>query len=244
MSDTISALLERQQVPCPVAHYFGDGVYVREITIPAGVLAVGRYHVYPHLNIMMRGKLITYNGDEAVELVAPTIFTSPPGRKFGFAVETTVWLNVFATTETDVAKIEEKFFVDNWLIPKDIEERNKDIQDFNSRFKAAPYNKLPNITSIRRSSIHGYGVFLSATVATGAVIDTVVYNGRSTGPLLSYLNHSASPNCVINYNHDESQAMLVAKEGIFGCVGGGDGTELTVDYSLTPELFGVEEKGK
>ena len=62
MSNLIVADLEKEmlgmpQADCPVAHHFGPGIYIREVTLPAGIFAVGHTQRYEHLNIMLTGKV-------------------------------------------------------------------------------------------------------------------------------------------------------------------------------------------
>ena len=38
-----AVFLEQPQVDCPVVHRFGPGIYIREVTIPAGALSIGHY---------------------------------------------------------------------------------------------------------------------------------------------------------------------------------------------------------
>lgn len=102
-------MLALPQVDCPMVHHFGPGIYMREVTIPEGVMALGHAHRHPHLCILMQGTLRVIDGaGEVREMVAPFIFTAPPGRKVGFAVKgPVVFQNIYATDETDVEKLEE-----------------------------------------------------------------------------------------------------------------------------------------
>lgn len=109
VDDTEARMLDMPQVECPVAHHFGPGIYIREVTIPEGTLVVGHAHKAAHLCILMAGTLRVLDGEgEVRDLVAPFIFTAPPGRKVGYAVEgDVVFQNVFATEETDIDTLEE-----------------------------------------------------------------------------------------------------------------------------------------
>ena len=40
---------------CPLRHFFADGVYVREIFIPKGMLIVGKIHKHSHPNFLLLG---------------------------------------------------------------------------------------------------------------------------------------------------------------------------------------------
>lgn len=100
--------LAMPQIDCPVVHHFGPGVYLREVTIPAGTFVIGHAHKRSCLNIMLKGRLVLRSPDgDLREVSAPLIMTTGPGRKVAFAIEDTVWQNIFATDETDVEKLEE-----------------------------------------------------------------------------------------------------------------------------------------
>ena len=93
-------MLSEQQVECPVIHRYGPGVYIRELKIPAGTLAVGHHQNFEHTNIMLKGRVTMLHDDgSTTELVAPALFIGKPGRKIGYIHEDMVWLNVYATNE-------------------------------------------------------------------------------------------------------------------------------------------------
>lgn len=89
-------------------HYFADGIYAREIEIPAGVALIGKIHRTRHLNVVSRGHIVVFTEDGGQrEIVAPCTFVAEAGTKrAGFALEDTVWTTVHATRETDLDKLE------------------------------------------------------------------------------------------------------------------------------------------
>jgi hypothetical protein len=91
----------------PVHHHFGPGVYIRQITIPKGSMAIGHEQRFAHTNILLTGAVAMYEETGVKVLTAPLIFTGQPGRKLGMAIDDCVWLNIFATDETDIDKLEE-----------------------------------------------------------------------------------------------------------------------------------------
>lgn len=104
------AMLDQPQIDCPVTHKFGPGIYMREIFIPAGTLIIGRYHKFEHMNVFLKGKMTFLKDDgEKIELTAPLTMMSNPGQKLALTHEDCIWINVYATNETDIAKIEEQF---------------------------------------------------------------------------------------------------------------------------------------
>jgi hypothetical protein len=111
MPEFTRALLQQPQAACPVVHRFGPGVYIRELTVKAGVFLVGHYQRFDHTNIFLKGRVKMFDPETGIstELVAPMIFTGKPGRKMGLILEDMVWMNVYATDETDVETLEAMF---------------------------------------------------------------------------------------------------------------------------------------
>lgn len=102
---------------CPLKHSFADGVYVREIFLPKGILLTGKIHKHAHPNFLMQGEVLVRTEHEGVEhLKAPLSIISKAGTKrVVFALEDTIWITVHVTGETDLDKIEE------YVIAKDYE---------------------------------------------------------------------------------------------------------------------------
>lgn len=96
-----------EKASIPVHHHFGPGIYIRQITIPKGTIALGHEQRFSHTNILISGAVAMYSDDGVTVLQAPLIFTGKPGRKIGAAIEDCVWMNIFATDETDIEKLEE-----------------------------------------------------------------------------------------------------------------------------------------
>jgi hypothetical protein len=113
----VGALLDTtkniQQIKCEEKHHFGPGLYIKEVTMPAGSVIVGKHHKVEHLCNMMSGRMIIVNPDGSRhELVAPMTFVAEPGRKVAYIIETVVFQNIYSTDETDIQKLED-MYVDN-----------------------------------------------------------------------------------------------------------------------------------
>ena len=100
-----------QMDPEPLTkHYFADGVYLRQLTIPAGVCVTGKVHKTRHLTIICSGTLRITTDDGVVELTGPAVFVSEPGiKKAAFAITDTVVMNPHPTESTDLKEIERQF---------------------------------------------------------------------------------------------------------------------------------------
>lgn len=261
-------MLNFEQADCPVAHHFGPGIYVREVTLPAGIIALGHEQKYEHLNIMLTGKVAIIDGGKVRVLVAPMIFVGKPGRKIGYVIETCVWQNVYATDETDIDKLEAHYLnkSETWIEhDKNMREfksilRQEDRDDFYSAIeeygfsietvKAQSENEhdqidMPSpwssIVSVRESDIHGRGLFLTSPVEANQIIAPARIGGMRT-PAGRFVNHSKVPNCKFVINYDDDNIYLLSLVPIDGCCGGSNGQELTVDYRQSLELIGCWRK--
>lgn len=270
LTDQVEAkLLELPQVDCPVLHHFGPGVYIREVRMLAGSLILGHRHRNAHTNILVQGRLKFLNeGGEVVELVAPAVLTSNPGRKLAYIIEDTIWQNVYATEEKDIEKLEAALLDKSnaWLEHKNqvfkLEEslRLDDRKDFQAIISAFgmdeelvssiscseddqmpfPAGSAPKV-ALHPSPIHGTGVFASFPVAAFEVIGPARLDGKRT-PLGRYTNHSATPNAFfVKSNNGDIYAM--ASRDIRGCQGGDNGEEITVDYYQALKVNGYQIEG-
>ncbi len=95
------------------SHDFCEGVYIRTLKIPKGFTVVGKIHRHACFNILLSGSIqIALTDGSSVTMTAPHVFKSEPGeKKAGFALEDTIWLNIHATEEKDLQKIEEQLIV-------------------------------------------------------------------------------------------------------------------------------------
>lgn len=93
---------------CKVQHHFAPGAYGREMTLPAGLVVVGKIHKHAHINVISKGRVQVFTEQEGVlELAAPCTFVSSPGTKrVVHVLEETVWTTVHVTDKTDLAEIE------------------------------------------------------------------------------------------------------------------------------------------
>lgn len=100
------AMAELPQVECPVRNHFAPGIYMREMTIPAGTCVVGAVHKTEHLSILSKGILHITTEEGVIEMVAPYTLHSYPGIKRAvYAVTDCVFTTIHPTTETDLDKL-------------------------------------------------------------------------------------------------------------------------------------------
>lgn len=98
----------------PLKHTFCDGIYIREIFIKKGVLAIGKIHKHDHAFFLLKGSLVLFTENGAEEIVAPYYGKSPAGTKrVAFANEDCIFVNVHPNNENteDIDELEKKFVV-------------------------------------------------------------------------------------------------------------------------------------
>ena len=110
--DKIQSLKEESlklpQVSIPVVNYFADGVYVREMRVPAGTTITGKIHKTSTVDVLLEGSIVVVNDSGVpVRMDAPFVFESKPGvSKAGWTITDTRWLTVHGT-KSDTQNIEE-----------------------------------------------------------------------------------------------------------------------------------------
>ena len=84
-------------------HYFANGSYVREMSLPANTAVVGRIHKHETINILLEGEIIVVDeSGNKKHLKAPHVFIAPAGnQKAAYTVTPVRWLNSVACETTD-----------------------------------------------------------------------------------------------------------------------------------------------
>jgi hypothetical protein len=111
LQDTIA---EMPQVTGELQHFFAHGVYARNIKLPKGTLAVGECHKESTLNVLLKGEIMVYMGEDQapVHVVAPCVFVSEAWvKKVAYCVEDVELMNVHASHQTDLAALKAELIV-------------------------------------------------------------------------------------------------------------------------------------
>lgn len=259
LSDLENAMVQMPQADCSVRHIFSPGTYTREVTIPAGTLAIGHYQRKEHLNVFVKGRVTMLNEDGSkTELVAPMVFTGLPGRKCGYVHEDTIWLNVYPTNETDIETLENTYLDKSLsiehakplLLMDSIEEDREgyksilveygfdenivreQVEDVSDQIPF-PFGSYKVRTM--ESPIDGTGLFATGNINNNEIICPARINGKRT-PAGRYCNHSENPNSEM-FIH-ENNIYLRALRDICGCRGGDVGEEITTNYRKNIQLVG------
>ena len=103
------AMSMHEQSDCPVEHRFVPGMYIRQMTLPAGTLATSMTHRFEHPFFILKGSIqIISENEGAVTYTAPYFGITQPGtRRMAYALEETIMIALHPTEETDIEKIEE-----------------------------------------------------------------------------------------------------------------------------------------
>lgn len=241
-------MLNLPQAEAPVVHLFSPGLCVRQVTLPAGNVAIGHLQKYEHLNIMLEGCVTM---DDGQTLTAPLVFVGKPGRKRGYVHEKVTWLNVYPTDLNTGDEVEAHFiekseaFTEHERTIRLNIDRSADHDDFQKMLNDLgvtaqevkdqsenPYDQIKMPLGfykfqIANSPIHGKGVFACSPYEAGELIGEANIGGNRT-PLGRYTNHSATPNAkMVSKN---GNIYLYSDKNIAGQMGGMPGEEITVDY--------------
>lgn len=97
---------------CPLKHTFADGLYIREVFMPAGDIIVTKLHKTTHPFFIMKGKAIIVTDEKTEFIEAPYQGITRPGTKRAFQIiEDVILITVHITNETDLEKIEKELIV-------------------------------------------------------------------------------------------------------------------------------------
>lgn len=95
-------------------HYFADGMYLRSLFLPEGMVVVGEMHRHSHFTILAEGKskIVSQDGDMDVE--APFVFISTPNAKRSvYAITDCTWITVHLNHDncTDIEEVENRHVI-------------------------------------------------------------------------------------------------------------------------------------
>jgi len=97
------------QVVMPTLHFLVDGMYVRQIRIPAHTAFVGRKHKKFHYFMCLAGGAwVTAEGSEPANIKAGMVLLCRPGeQRIGVTYDETIFVTVHRTDETQLGSIED-----------------------------------------------------------------------------------------------------------------------------------------
>ena len=108
-------LLGLEQIECPVKHYLIDGVYLREMFIPAGTVLTGKIHNFESIAILESGTINIANGEESYSLTAPHKFIDKAGiKRLGYAVTDCVFCTIHKVDTDNIEELEKTLVSDTF----------------------------------------------------------------------------------------------------------------------------------
>ncbi len=120
----------------PLKHSFAEGLYIRELAVPAGILTVTRCHKFAHPAFLLKGELSVLEERGIRNVKAPAYFITPKGTKRIIYHHTEVILvTVHATNKTDIQEIEKELVGEDFEPIIDIESEEIKIKDFIKEIK-------------------------------------------------------------------------------------------------------------
>jgi len=129
-----SVMLENFPViDCPVTNRFTDGMYVREIFMPAGAFITSKIHKTQHQYFILKGKATVWiDGVEQI-LEAPHIGITEPGtRRVLLVMEDCIWATSHPNPDNEtLEQIEERIIEknDNPYLTEDMKNKILKIQN-------------------------------------------------------------------------------------------------------------------
>jgi hypothetical protein len=212
-------------------HELADGLYIRRLYIPKGTVLAGKIHKKACFNSVESGDITVLTEFGCRRLKPGFTGVSRAGiQKIGLAHEDTVFVNVFRTDETDLAKIEEEIagvddvtedradyalFLRQYGLTEEFVRRVS--EDWSDHIEIGGYD-----IECRPSSIEGEGMFATRDFSMDELVAparigvkrTIV--GRKT-------NHAKNPNCKF-HRTQEGHLLMHALRDIAA------GEELTINY--------------
>lgn len=89
-------------------HEFGEGTYIRKITMPAGSLYLSQIHKITHPFFVMEGEATVISDEGVVKITAPYHGMTKPGtQRILYIHEECVWITVHPTDKTTVEEVVE-----------------------------------------------------------------------------------------------------------------------------------------
>lgn len=97
-----------------LVHHFADGIYVRQLTIPAGTVIIGKKHKKECVNIMLKGDITIYADGDMERFTDHYIGVAPAGtQKAARAHKDTIWLCIHAVDNDNLEEIEKDIIIED-----------------------------------------------------------------------------------------------------------------------------------
>ena len=228
-------MLSMPQAETETKHHFADGIYARELFIPAGVCLVGALHKTNHLFTVSQGECVAVTHEGREEIKAPYMGQTQPGMKrVIYAITDTVWTTFHVTEETDVDKVAKEILEEEYLSDHEDFKREHNITEDMEKLVLQTISDLDmsdiNGVKLGNSNIDGTGVFADK-FSKGEKIGYARLNGNRT-ILGRYTNHAKYANAYPVKEGDN--ILLISSSDI-------NDEEITVNYR---DMININEELK
>ena len=253
-------LLKMPQSEIVTEHIFTDGIYERVITIPPWTVLTGAAHKTDYKIKLEKGTIAVNVGTEVKILTAPCELEAKAGEQRVGRVfdEEVIWRDIYKNSDNcqDLTIIEDRLYVvpecglgEN-RVALQIKNAQNDYSLFLSQIgiNQEEMDKIVTIESdlmempegyaveLRKSKIHGLGMFALKDFEIGEVICAGRLNGKRT-PAGRFINHSFESNILPQLVGDDIYAVATRKIHA--------NEELLVDYRASMRInFGINIMGE
>jgi len=253
-------ILKMPQSEIITEHLFSDGIYERVITIPAWTVLTGAAHKTDYKIILEKGTIAVNVGSEVKVLTAPFEFEAKAGEQRVGRVfdEEVIWRDIYENPDNcqDLEILEDRLYVvpecglgEN-RVALQIKNAQNDYSLFLSQIgiNQEEMDKIVTIESdliempeghaveLRKSKIHGLGLFALKDFEVGEIICPGRLNGKRT-PAGRFINHSFESNILPQLVGNDIYAVATRK--IYA------NEELLVDYRASMRVnFGINLMGE
>ena len=232
--------LKLPQGHIPITHHINGGMYIRESTIPKGLVVTGQIYKFDHFDIMIRGDItVTTDTGESKRLTGFNVIKCMSGKKrAAYTHEETVWTTVHPYSGDNGDDIQDFITVDSF----------EELEQFNNTINQADFltfadsvgmtaEEIRAISEIEEdmvempvgydaiytddSKIEGQGLYSSMLISEGAIICPGRINGKRT-PAGRFTNHALFCNAKMVFDGDDM--YLKAIKGI------AEDEEITISY--------------
>lgn len=120
---------EELEEMCPLKHHIEDGLYTREVFMPAGTCVVSFIHKQAHPSFCLEGRVSVLQDDGSVKefSAGDKTFTKVGTQRVFFVHEDTRWCCVYRTDKTTVEEAEKDVYaMESYKeLPQNIIDQNK-----------------------------------------------------------------------------------------------------------------------
>lgn len=108
VAERIKELEQMPMVDLQTRHFFGGGVCIKRMELPAGAVAITHKHKYDHLSILGEGRALVVVDGVTTNVRAGDCINIRAGLNHEIqAVEDVTWFCIHKTDETDESKIDQ-----------------------------------------------------------------------------------------------------------------------------------------